>query len=141
MMRLKKTVLDIVSGDSDDGGVLFDAPPQGNPRITEAHAEQLAELCEQIRARTRSVVSIICSPHRVGHHSCVAVKLAGANACVNLLLTITGTLRWPTRQDYAQAPRWYINLPDAIDAVYLVTQLEERVGIQSFKGNGGYGGT
>ncbi|MGI3087715.1 hypothetical protein ACRTA3_10170 [Yersinia pseudotuberculosis] len=130
MMRLKKAVLDIVTGDSNDGGVLFEAPPQGNPRISEAHAEQLMEMCHQIKVRTRSVISITCSPHRVGHQSCVAVKLAGSDNCVNLLLTITGTLRWPTSQDYAQAPRWYINLPDAIDAVYLVTQLEERLSIQ-----------
>jgi len=131
MMQLKKTVLDIVTGDSNNVGVLFEAPPQGNPRIGEAHAGQLAELCQQIQARTGSIVSITCSPHRVGHHSCVAVKLACADDCVNLLLTITGTLRWPTSQDYAQAPRWYINLPDAVDAVYLVTQLVERLSLQT----------
>ncbi|HFV9293983.1 TPA: hypothetical protein ACIAIE_003841 [Serratia fonticola] len=133
MMRLKKTVLDIVTGDSNDGGVLFEAPPQGNPRINEAHAGQLTELCQQIKLRTRSVISITCSPHRVGHHSCVAVTLVGADDCVNLLLTITGTLRWPTSQDYAQAPRWYINLTDAVDAVYLVTQLAEQLEIQKEK--------
>ncbi|MFC0227646.1 hypothetical protein [Serratia aquatilis] len=133
MMQLKKTVLDVVAGDSNDGGVLFEAPPQGNPRISEVHAVQLAELCEQIRVRTQFVLSITCSPHRVGHHSCVAVKFVGADGSVNLLLTITGTLRWPTAQDYAQAPRWYINLPDAVDAVYLVTQLEERLGIPDRK--------
>ncbi|AKG68269.1 hypothetical protein WN53_03510 [Serratia fonticola] len=131
MMQLKNRVLDIVAGEGNVCGVLFEAPPQGNPRISEVHAEQLAELCDHIRARTPSVLTITCSPHRVGHHSCVAVKLAGADDCVNLLLTITGTLCWPTSQDYAQAPRWYINLPDAVDAVYLVMQLEERLGIQS----------
>jgi hypothetical protein len=95
MMQLKKTVLDIVTGDGNDGGVLFEAPPQGNPRINEAHAGQLAALCEHIKVRTQTVVSITYSPHRVGNHSCVAVKLAGTHSCVNLLLTITGTLRWP----------------------------------------------
>ncbi|MFZ1871277.1 MAG: hypothetical protein WAU54_00535 [Chania sp.] len=127
MMQLKKTVLEIIAGDGQDGGVLFEAPPQGNPRISEAHAGQLAELCDHIRGRTPSVLTITCAPHRVGHHSCVAVTLAGTSSSVNLLLTITGTLRWPTPQDYAQAPRWYINLPDAVDAVYLVTQLAARL--------------
>jgi hypothetical protein len=28
---------------------LFEAPPQGNPRISESHADALAALCEQIR--------------------------------------------------------------------------------------------
>jgi len=123
MMQLKNMALDIVAGKGNEGGVLFEAPPQGNPRISEVHAGQLAALCEQITMRIRTVQSITCSPHRVGHYSCVAVKLAGASASVNLLLTLTGTLRWPTQQDYAQSPRWYINLPDAVDAVYLVTQL------------------
>lgn len=133
MMQLKKAMLEIVAGDGGESGVLFEAPPQGNPRISEVHAVQLAELCEQIRGRTQSVVSITCSPHRVGHYSCVAVKFAGADGSVNLLLTVTGTLRWPTAQDYAQAPRWYINLPDAVDAMYLVTQLVERLGIPERK--------
>lgn len=53
----------------------------------------------------------------------------GADGSVNLLLTITGTLRWPTAQDYAQAPRWYIHLPDAVDAVCLVMQLAKRLHI------------
>lgn len=47
MMQLKKAMLEIVRGDG--GGVLFEAPPQGNPRISAAHAGQLAERCEQIR--------------------------------------------------------------------------------------------
>lgn len=131
MMQLKKTVLDIISGDSNDGGVLFEAPPQGNPRISEAHAAQLDELCGHIQARIQSVSSITCSPHRVGQHNCVAMKLEGTTGYINLLLTITGTLRWPTQQDYAQAPRWYINLPDAVDVVYLSTQLSERLDFQA----------
>lgn len=128
MMRLKNTALDVMAGESNDIGVLFEAPPQGNPRISETHAGELATLCEQIRRRLQPVESVTCSPHRVGHQSCVAVNLAGAGANVNLLLTLTGTLRWPTPQDYAQAHRWYINLPDAVDAVYLVMQLVERLG-------------
>ncbi|AHG20647.2 hypothetical protein Z042_14220 [Chania multitudinisentens RB-25] len=119
----------MIAGEGNENGVLFEAPPQGNPRISEVHAAQLAELCGHIKARIPSVPAITCSPHRVGQHNCVAVKLAGATDCVNLLLTITGTLRWPTQQDYAQAPRWYINLPDAVDVVYLVTQLAERLGV------------
>ncbi|WP_260503339.1 hypothetical protein [Yersinia enterocolitica] len=43
MVQLKKAMLEIVRG---DGGVLFEAPPQGSPRISEAHAVQLAQLCE-----------------------------------------------------------------------------------------------
>lgn len=128
MMRLKNTMLDVMAGEGNDIGVLFEAPPQGNPRISETHAGELAALCEQIRWRIRSVESVTCSPHRVGHQSCIAVNLAGTGSSVNLLLTLTGTLRWPTPQDYASSPRWYINLPDAVDAVYLVMQLTERLG-------------
>lgn len=82
MMRLKKTVLDIVTGDSNDGGVLFEAPPQGNPRISYIHAEQLAELCNHIRARTPSVLTITCLLHRLRYRSL-------ADGCVDPSLTIT----------------------------------------------------
>ncbi|MGL4859012.1 MAG: hypothetical protein ACRC5A_04605 [Enterobacteriaceae bacterium] len=133
MMRLKKKVLDIVADDGRRDGVLFDVPPLGNPCISETHAVQLSELCEQIKARIPSVIAMTCSPHRVGQHSCLAVTLEGAGTCVNLLLTLTGTLRWPTHQDYTQAPRWYINLSDAVDAIYLVMQLAEHLGVQEPK--------
>lgn len=66
MIQLKKAMLEIVAGDGGEGSVLFEAPPQGNPRISETHAVQLAEMCEYIRARTQGEVSITCSPHRVG---------------------------------------------------------------------------
>jgi len=52
-MKLKKATLEIVVDDGGERGVLFEAPPQGNPRICEAHADQQAKLCEHIRARTK----------------------------------------------------------------------------------------
>ncbi|MGQ0391419.1 hypothetical protein [Raoultella ornithinolytica] len=123
MMRFRSTVLDVVDDNISSTGVLFDAPPQGNPRISHHHHAQLAELCHQIRHRVGEKVSFTYSPHRVAGHNCLAVQVEGKLSTVNLLLTVTGSLRWPTIDDYTHGVRWYINVPDAVDVVYLMFEL------------------
>ena len=123
MMRFRTTVLDVVDGNISTTGVLFDAPPQGNPRISQCHHAQLAELCRQIRQRVGEKATFTCSPHRVAGHNCLAVQVVGKTGTVNLLFTVTSSLRWPVAEDYEHAPRWYINVPDAVDVVYLVRVL------------------
>ncbi|EAO2687084.1 TPA: hypothetical protein N3A50_004367 [Salmonella enterica subsp. salamae serovar 30:g,m,s:e,n,x] len=123
MMRFRSTVLDVVDGNISNTGVLFDAPPQGNPRISQYHHAQLAELCRQIRQRVGEKVTFTYSPHRVAGHNCLAVQVVGKSGTVNLLLTVIGSLRWPTMDDYEHGVRWYINVPDAVDAAYLVWEL------------------
>jgi len=43
----------------------------------------------------------------------------------NLLLTVSGSLHWPMAEDYEHAPRWYINVPDAVDVAYFLVELAE----------------
>ena len=123
MIRFRSAVLDVVDGNNSNTGVLFDAPPQGNPRISQHHHAQLTELCRQIRQRVGEKAMFTCSPHRVAGHNCLAVQVMGQSGTVNLLLTVTGSLRWPVAEDYEHAPRWYINMPDAVDVAYLVREL------------------
>lgn len=125
MMRFRSTVLDVVDGDISSTGVLFDAPPQGNPRISQCHHAQLEELYRQIRERVGEKATFTYSPHRVAGHNCLAVQVVGKTGMVNLLLTVTGSLRWPTVDDYEHGLRWYINVPDAVDVAYLVRELAE----------------
>ena len=122
-MRFRSAVLDVVDGNIFTTSVLFDAPPQGNPRISQCHHEQLTELCRLIRQRVGEKATFTCSPHRVAGHNCLAVQVVGKTGTVNLLLTVTGSLRWPTMDDYEHGVRWYINVPDAVDVVYLVREL------------------
>ena len=69
MMRFRTRVLDVVEGNISNTGVLFDAPPQGNPRISQRHHAQLAELCRQIRQRVGEKAIFTYSPHRVAGHN------------------------------------------------------------------------
>lgn len=123
MMRFRTTVLDVVDGNISDTGVLFDAPPQGNPRISQHQHAQLEELCRQIRQRVGEKVTFTYSPHRVAGHNCLAVQIEGKLGTVNLLLAVTGSLRWPVAEDYEHGVRWYINLVDAVDLSYLIFEL------------------
>ncbi|EAB6416876.1 hypothetical protein KV802_001203 [Salmonella enterica subsp. enterica serovar Corvallis] len=123
MMRFRSAVLDVVDGNIANIGVLFDAPPQGNPRISQHHHAQLTELYRQIRQRVGEKATFTYSPHRVAGHNCLAVQVEGKTGTVNLLLTVTGSLRWPAMDDYEHGVRWYINVPDAVDVVYLVREL------------------
>lgn len=123
MMLFRTTELDVVDCNTSSTGVLFDAPPQGNPRISQHHHAQLTELCRQIRQRVGEKVTFTCSPHRVAGHNCLAVQVEGKTGTVNLLLTVTGSLRWPAMDDYEHGVRWYINLVDAVDMGYLIFEL------------------
>ncbi|PLR35036.1 hypothetical protein CYR55_14120 [Chimaeribacter californicus] len=125
MMQRKPFRLEIVSSGGINSSVLFDAPPQGGPRISQVHEAHLAELYRQIHQHAGDSITFSCLPHRIAGHSCLAVKLSGDRGTVNLLLTVTGNLRWPQPEEYAHSPRWYINVPDAVDAVYLVRELAE----------------
>lgn len=64
MMRFRSTVLDVVDGNISSTGVLFDAPPQGNPRISQHHHAQLAELCRQTRQRVGRRRHLLIHPPR-----------------------------------------------------------------------------
>ncbi|MBJ9141478.1 MULTISPECIES: hypothetical protein [Citrobacter] len=128
MMRFRATVLDVVDGNISTTGVLFDAPPQGNPRISQHHHAQLVELCRHIRQRVGEKATFTYSPHRVAGHNCLAVQVVGKTGTVNLLLTVTGSLRWPVAEDYEHGVRWYINVPDAVDVAFLVRMLAEKLG-------------
>lgn len=119
-MRFRTTVLDVVDGNISSTGVLFDAPPQGNPRISLCHHEQLTELCRQIRQRVGEKAIWTYSPHRVAGHNCLAVQVMGKTGTVNLLFTVTGSLCWPTSDEYEHGLRWYINVPDAVDAIFCI---------------------
>ena len=123
MMRFRSTALDVVDGNISSAGVLFDAPPQGNPRISQRHHAQLEELCRQIRQRVGEKVTFTYSPHRVAGHNCLAVQVVGKSGVVNLLLTVTGSLRWPVAEDYGHGMRWYINVVDAVDVAYFVREM------------------
>ncbi|EBF8098487.1 hypothetical protein [Salmonella enterica] len=123
MMRFRSSVLDVVDGNIANIGVLFDAPPQGNPRISQHHHAQLAELCRQIRQRVGEKATFTYSPHRVAGHNCLAVQVVGKTGTVNLLLIVTGSLRWPVAEDYEHGVRWYINVVDAVDVIYLAQTL------------------
>lgn len=123
MMRFRTTMLDVVDCNISITGVLFDAPPQGNPRISQHHHAELVELCRQIRQRVGEKATFTDSPHRVAGHNCLAVQVVGKMETVNLLLTVTGSLRWPVAEDYEHGVRWYINVPDAVDVIYFVKEL------------------
>ncbi|EFH3744901.1 hypothetical protein P3064_003203 [Escherichia coli] len=123
MMRFRTTVLDVEDGNISNTSVLFDAPPQGNPRISQRHHAQLEELCRQIRQRVGEKATFTYFPHRVTGHNCLAVQVMGKSGTINLLLTVTGSLRWPVTEDYEHAPRWYINVPDVVDVAYLIMEL------------------
>lgn len=43
---------------------------------------------------------------------------------LDLLITLTGNTVWPDEEEYAQGTRWYINLPDATDMLWLLKSIE-----------------
>lgn len=108
--------------ETGDNGLLFDSLPQSAPVTGQRYSVLLQQLTDQLRARLSGPVNIICHPHRIGHRGSVAMTLEGETGRVDLLITVNGRTLFPEEGDYS-APRWYIDVVDMVDAVYLMLTL------------------
>ncbi|EDY5736201.1 hypothetical protein GQ105_005164 [Salmonella enterica] len=129
-MRLKYSTAEVAEKGED--GVLFDSLPQSAPVTGRAQAVLLQQLINHLRARLCGEVKITCHPHRIGHRGSVALTLEGESGRVDLLITVNGRTLFPEEEEYTSAPRWYIDVVDAVDAVYLMLMLNsglEREGL------------
>ncbi|EEE2767319.1 hypothetical protein AAE115_002065 [Salmonella enterica] len=120
-MRLKYSTAEVAEKGED--GVLFDSLPQSAPVTGRAQAVLLQQLINQLRARLSGEVKITCHPHRIGHRGSVALTLEGESGRGDLLITVNGRTLFPEEEEYTSAPRWYIDVVDAVDAVYLMLTL------------------
>ncbi|EAT4157164.1 hypothetical protein EUY23_24550 [Salmonella enterica] len=120
MMRLRYPVAEVA--ERGDNGLLFDSLPQSAPVTGQRYSVLLQQLTDQLRARLSGQVNIICHPHRIGHRGSVAMTLEGETGRVDLLITVNGRTLFPEEGDYS-APRWYIDVVDMVDAVYLMLTL------------------
>ncbi|EFS2651894.1 hypothetical protein HX362_004823 [Salmonella enterica] len=120
MVRLRYPVAEVA--ETGDNGLLFDSLPQSAPVTGQRYSVLLQQLTDQLRARLSGPVNIICHPHRIGHRGSVAMTLEGETGRVDLLITVNGRTLFPEEGDYS-APRWYIDVVDMVDAVYLMLTL------------------
>lgn len=106
---------------------LFTLPPQGVATLSETDAQALETFCAAIRDRLSGPIQLTAHPHRIGSCTSVALHLEGGlGRCIDVLITVTGSTLWPQPDDYNH-PRWYITVPDAADAVYLLLILSDLV--------------
>ncbi|AUH01879.1 hypothetical protein CWC46_19975 [Prodigiosinella confusarubida] len=105
--------------------VMFDVPPQGDAYIGESDHRQLMKLKDNIRRRLHSPMTLSIRPHRVGMLNCLSIHLGGkAGTTLDLLITLAGNTVWPDDNEYARGARWYINVPDATDMMWLLKSLD-----------------
>lgn len=125
-MRLRYPAAEVAETGED--GLLFDSLPQSVPVTGRRQAVLLQQLINQLRVRLSGPVNITCHPHRIGHRGSVAMTLEGETGRVDLLITVNGRTLFPEEEDY-NAPRWYIDVVDMVDAVYLMLTLS--VGLEA----------
>ncbi|EHK2736799.1 hypothetical protein J9K13_004380 [Salmonella enterica] len=121
MVRLRYSTAVVV--EKGEGDLLFDSLPQSAPVTGQAQAMLLQQLINHLRARLPGSVNITCHPHRIGHRGSVAMAFEGENDRVDVLITVNGRTLFPEEEEYTRAPRWYIDVVDAVDAVYLILTL------------------
>ena len=125
MRRLGMLPPSVVNDNEVSLAVMFDVPPQGEARIGVTDHGQLMTLCDQIGKRLQSPSLLSMRPHRVGLLNCVSVHLKdNTRATLDLLITITGNTAWPDDNEYARGVRWYINVVDATDMMWLLKSLD-----------------
>lgn len=125
MRRLGMLPPTVVNDNEVSLAVMFDVPPQGEARIGVTDHGQLMTLCDHIRKRLQSPALLSMRPHRVGSLNCLSVHLKdNAGGTLDLLVTITGNTVWPDHNEYARGARWYINVADATDMMWLLKSLD-----------------
>ncbi|MBU9839289.1 hypothetical protein J1780_04895 [Rahnella aceris] len=125
MRRLGMLPPAVVNDNEVSLAVMFDVPPQGEARIGVTDHGQLMTLCGHIRKRLQTPALLSMRPHRVGSLNCVSVHLKdNAGATLDLLITITGSTVWPDDNEYVRGARWYINVADATDMMWLLKSLD-----------------
>ncbi|HBD1844101.1 TPA: acetyltransferase [Salmonella enterica] len=104
---------------------LFALQAQGCPVMSAENAIRLSDLREAIAERVSSPVTVTCHPHRVGLRNNMSIHIEDSSEnYVDILITIGGNsvISWPSQDDFIH-PRWYITVPDAVDALYLTLYL------------------
>ncbi|EAO2752641.1 hypothetical protein E2W72_05285 [Salmonella enterica] len=124
MSRLVLKYPDPVVTGENGHGMLFDIPPQSAPVINASLLAESLVLKTQLRARLSGLMRVTCHPHRIGHRGCVALCFQGEQGRIDVLITVSGRAQFPQEDDYL-APRWYIDVADMVDALYLVLWLGE----------------
>lgn len=122
MSRLVLKYPDPVVTRENNHELLFDIPPQSAPVINASLQTACQVLKTQLLARLSGLVSVTCHPHRIGHRGCVALRFQGEQGRIDVLITVSGRAQFPQEEDY-HAPRWYIDVADMVDALYLVLWL------------------
>ncbi|EHC47587.1 hypothetical protein LTSEINV_6541 [Salmonella enterica subsp. enterica serovar Inverness str. R8-3668] len=105
-------------------GALFDITPQSAPEIPSTLQTEWEQLQSALRTRLTGEVTMTCHPHRIGHRGCVSLCFQGEQGRTDVLITVSGRAQFPQKEDYL-SPRWYIDVADMVDAMYLVLWLSE----------------
>ncbi len=119
----------VVVPDSDIApSVMFDVPPQGGARIGEHEHRELSRLQAEVKKRLTLPIAASILPHRIGRSNSISVHLSDPlENTLDILVTVTGNISWPDDQDYQHGMRWYISIPDTVDALWLLSRLEATV--------------
>lgn len=111
----------VVTGENGHG-VLFDIIPQSAPVIPSMLQTEWEQLQSALRTRLTDEVTMTCHPHRIGHRGCVSLCFQGEQGRTDVLITVSGRAKFPQKEDY-RSPRWYVDVADMVDVLYLVLWL------------------
>lgn len=124
MSRLVLKYPEPVVTEENGHGALFYITPQSAPVIPSTLQTEWEQLQSALRTRLTGEVTMTCHPHRIGHRGCVSLCFQGEQGRTDVLITVSGRAQFPQKEDYL-SPRWYIDVADMVDAMYLVLWLSE----------------
>ncbi|MJZ42542.1 hypothetical protein DS487_16895 [Salmonella enterica subsp. enterica] len=102
---------------------LLGLPPQGRAWIRQDDEVEMCRLNAQIRRTLGGHYRGVCHPQRIGYRACLAIHLENhSGKKLDILITVSGRTALPAEESYGN-PRWYIDVADAADALYLALWL------------------
>lgn len=118
--------------DNADKQPIFSIGPEGKLSTYPERKEPLSKFCIEVKKRLGNNVSANMWPYRFEGSRCLAFDAEGDDGEVHVTIFETGSCKLPSSEASGSKSSFKIDVVDGVDALYLVLQLLNTLGLEPF---------
>ena len=118
--------------DNADKQPIFSIGPDGKLSTYPEWKETLSKFCIEVKKRLGNNVSANMWPYRFEGSRCLAFDAEGDDGAVHVTIFETGSCKLPSTEASGSKSSFEIDVVDGVDALYLVLQLLNTLGLEPF---------
>lgn len=118
--------------DNADKQPIFSIGPEGKLSTYPEQKEPLSKFCIEVKKRLGNNVSANMWPYRFEGSRCLTFDAEGDDGEVHVTIFETGSCKLPSSEASGSKSSFEIDVVDGVDALYLVLQLLNTLGLEPF---------